>query len=411
MNKDHLPWGLSGRDEGYSHARQRSTLPLPWRELLIRCQHLLHDLQDMYGSAEDSGLPQDWFDHYQLACGLLETLSHAALVSNTQQPQASQNSVMDYAEKLTTELHRRQRQCRYEFQFIEKLTGWIEGLIDGSNRDLSLVRQIAYHLWNQYTDGTPTLNWLSVRWDHPAQGAASHGWNCARLLCWLLPMHEGLETPPVEILAAALVHEAGIAALPPTLLNKNQIWSSDEHALLLNHPVQAADAIRRLNDPDAESIADAVLMHHERLDGSGYPRHHKEELITPAARWLALVDTYATLITDRPQRPGMTPRAALITVLNEAQAGRLTTELATVLAQFSWGLPGSLVELSDGHVAEVISYDPELPLRPTIRILGSSFPSNSSVIDLRWAQRLHIVRSLPFQNARSRLLQPQRLTA
>ena len=80
--------------------------------------------------------------------------------------------------------------------------------------------------------------------------------------------------------------------------------------------------------------------HHERLDGSGYPRGLHGDALTPAARTLAAADVYAALTEPRPHRPPHSPAEAAVVLRGEVRAGRLDGDAAeAVLAAAGHRVP------------------------------------------------------------------------
>jgi len=130
------------------------------------------------------------------------------------------------------------------------------------------------------------------------------GWNDGRL--------QGLRM-------AAMVHDIGKISIPAEILTKPTQLSSGEWTLIREHPETGYSILRKI--PFTWPVAEAVRQHHERLDGSGYPRGLKGDAILPEARILAVADIVEAMTCHRPYRPGM----ALETVLEkiEKDAGTL----------------------------------------------------------------------------------------
>ena len=76
--------------------------------------------------------------------------------------------------------------------------------------------------------------------------------------------------------------------------------------------------------PDVPSaVVEAVLQHHEYLDGSGYPSGLRGEAISPLARMLTVCDIYGALVEQRSYKPAKPPAEALYVLISMAQAGKL----------------------------------------------------------------------------------------
>jgi len=116
---------------------------------------------------------------------------------------------------------------------------------------------------------------------------------------------------------ASLVHDVGKISIPAEILAKPTRLTPTEWALIREHP-ETGHAILK-DVPFRWPIAEAVLQHHERLDGSGYPRGLRGDEILPGARILAVADMVEAMACSRPYRPGLGLKVALKEI--ESQAG------------------------------------------------------------------------------------------
>lgn len=126
----------------------------------------------------------------------------------------------------------------------------------------------------------------------------------------LLAKVMGLSQQQVEqIRVAGLLHDVGTLSIPAELMNKEGSFTQDEREIIKQHPMLGAQLlkpIRALRD-----ICEILEHHHERWDGTGYPRGLSGEDIPLAARIIAIVDSYHAMISDRPYRPAMSPERAI----------------------------------------------------------------------------------------------------
>jgi diguanylate cyclase (GGDEF)-like protein/putative nucleotidyltransferase with HDIG domain len=106
------------------------------------------------------------------------------------------------------------------------------------------------------------------------------------------------------LLAGALLHDIGKLAVPEYILNKPGKLTEAEFAKMKIHPTVGGDILKRVNFP--YPVEDVVRYHHEKWDGSGYPRGLKGEAIPLVARIISVVDFYDATRCDRPYRKGMT---------------------------------------------------------------------------------------------------------
>ncbi len=108
---------------------------------------------------------------------------------------------------------------------------------------------------------------------------------------------------------ASLLHNIGTVSIPDTLLNKPAPLSKEEIRIIQAHPLLAQMLIK--GSAQLEAILPAILYHHERFDGKGYPNGLKGEEIPYLARILGVVESYHAMISIRPYRPKLTPAEAM----------------------------------------------------------------------------------------------------
>jgi HD-GYP domain-containing protein (c-di-GMP phosphodiesterase class II) len=106
----------------------------------------------------------------------------------------------------------------------------------------------------------------------------------------------------VMIRLAAMVHDVGKVGVPEALLNKPGRLTEAEFDQMKLHPVHGANILRHIHSPMLERILPGVLAHHERWDGSGYPRQLAGPEIPYLGRLLAVADVLDALSSGRPYR-------------------------------------------------------------------------------------------------------------
>src|SRR5262249_33224255 len=105
------------------------------------------------------------------------------------------------------------------------------------------------------------------------------------------------------LFAGALLHDIGKLAVPEYILNKPGKLTESEFAKMKIHPTVGGDILKRVNFP--YPVEDIVRYHHEKWDGSGYPKGLKGGQIPLVARIISVVDFYDATRCDRPYRKGM----------------------------------------------------------------------------------------------------------
>ena len=124
---------------------------------------------------------------------------------------------------------------------------------------------------------------------------------------------------------AAAIHDLGKIMVPAAILNRPGAMTEHELAIIQLHPQAAYDILKDIDFP--WPIAETVYQHHERLDGSGYPRGLKGDQIILEARILAVADTAEAISSFRPYRPSL----GIDRALTELQAHRGTRYDETIV--------------------------------------------------------------------------------
>ena len=129
-----------------------------------------------------------------------------------------------------------------------------------------------------------------------------HSVRCA-LLCAHLVREGGAPLHDMTMAAAAgLLHDIGMLHVDPELLASDQRLTGDARRPLYAHPIVASMQVERFHDYPRE-VSRAVLEHHERLDGSGYPRGVAASTMTPLGRVLSLAEVVTAMFDGDRQHP------------------------------------------------------------------------------------------------------------
>lgn len=158
--------------------------------------------------------------------------------------------------------------------------------------------------------------------------ARSHNLRVARL-CVHIGRRMSMSASELRVLArAGLMHDIGKLGIPASVLDKHSPLDESEWVLMRAHPEMGLTLLDRAGQSSREVLA--VLYHHERLDGSGYPYGLKAESIPIEARIVAVADTYDALTSDRPYRHACGQAEARRVLIEEA-GSRLDSRAVSAL--------------------------------------------------------------------------------
>jgi HD-GYP domain-containing protein (c-di-GMP phosphodiesterase class II) len=123
----------------------------------------------------------------------------------------------------------------------------------------------------------------------------------------------------------ALLHDVGKTEVPVDILKAPRRLTDEEFKIMKGHPLVGAQIIE-IRNKFGEPIAQAAREHHEKLDGSGYPRGTRK--ISTAGQILGIVDCYEALTNqDRPYRQAMKPIEALKLITEDVRAGKFSRDI------------------------------------------------------------------------------------
>jgi putative nucleotidyltransferase with HDIG domain len=162
--------------------------------------------------------------------------------------------------------------------------------LEASNEELQMAYQLTLEGW---------VRALDLR-DKETEGHTQRVTILTERLARMLGM---IGDDLIHITRGALLHDIGKMAIPDSILLKPGELTEEERALIKRHPVYAYEMLSPIEF--LRPALDIPYCHHEKWDGSGYPRGLKGEEIPFAARIFPVVDVYDALVSNRPYRKGL----------------------------------------------------------------------------------------------------------
>lgn len=198
----------------------------------------------------------------------------------------------------------------------------------------------------------------------------SYNWrhmiNCA-IFTAVFAKYLGYKEEAVQQLAmGALLHDLGQAKLPQGIISRPSKLTSSEMDIIKRHVAQGLGLVKG-EKGITPLILDMIVNHHERLDGSGYPRGITAEKLSRPARMMAIVDVYDALTADRPHQEGDEPINALRYLL--ANKELFDAELVQHFIKCLGVHPvGTIVKLTNERLALVLEGNKSNPIKPKVKL-------------------------------------------
>ncbi|WP_188149665.1 HD-GYP domain-containing protein [Teredinibacter waterburyi] len=179
----------------------------------------------------------------------------------------------------------------------------------------------------------------------------------------------GLDEPELQNLGlCGMLHDVGKMRVPEEIVNKPAALTAKEYRLMKAHTVHGRNLLLSTSGIYS-GVVDVAYSHHERIDGTGYPRKLPGHGISRFSRIIAIVDAYDAMTADRCYSHAKTSTEALKIIYNER--GKHFDETLALKFIETIGLypAGSLVELYSGEVGIVVEANPNLRHLPRIILL------------------------------------------
>jgi putative nucleotidyltransferase with HDIG domain len=262
------------------------------------------------------------------------------------------------------------RECQ---QLYENLNGqarrFFQSLRDNSssNESLDLLRTTVQKMISQSRNNTTSFRLLNQLKDQSPK-TYTHSVNLC-LLAVLFGTQQDYDYQQLLTLAkGALLHDIGKTEVPKEILNKDDKLTPDEQEIVQQHPQEGFKILRGMGCDD--TVKRIVREHHERPDGSGYPRGIRD--LDHFSLIVAVLDVYEALTAPQPYRESYNPVQAYDELRDEFSGMPEVLEIVSDLISVFGVYPvGSYVQLSNGDIAIVTKINKENPSNPIVKVIGA----------------------------------------
>ncbi len=199
-----------------------------------------------------------------------------------------------------------------------------------------------------------------------------------------------------ELAIGGLVHDIGKILVRDEVLNKPGKLTDDEFIHMKEHQTLSVPVLDSIVDLPKIS-RDVSVMHHEKLDGNGYPNGLKGDELTLIGRMSCIVDIYDALTAERVYKPALSPSEAFKIMIGLTPFHLDADLLKKFIRCIGFYPIGSVVELSNGRVGLVCQENPDDLMTPTVKLFYSSRTTSFrdvEYIDLKKRPDLKIVRGI-----------------
>ncbi|MGZ8241084.1 MAG: HD-GYP domain-containing protein [Methylobacter sp.] len=247
------------------------------------------------------------------------------------------------------------------------VTDLMEKIAKGGDIDSKLAREAVASCINSVLHSPDAMLWMT-QLKNRDKYTAQHSLNVC-ILSIVLGRHLNLsEIALHNVGLCGMMHDMGKMLIPLEILNKPGKLDPDEMQIMQAHTTLGYELLKSSQDMYPGAI-DVALIHHERLDGKGYPRQIPPGSISYFAKIVSIVDIYDAITSDRVYQKGRTHLEAT-NILTNISGSQLDPMLVIKFIE-SLGVypPGCIVAMTNGSIGIVVEVNEKIKLRPKIILL------------------------------------------
>lgn len=190
-----------------------------------------------------------------------------------------------------------------------------------------------------------------------------------------------------------LFHDLGLSEIPSTILNNPGRLTKAEKEFREQHCQYGLNIGKKAGLP--QQVLNIIMQHHERFDGSGYPKRLKGDEIDPLARIISIANDYDNLCNPFSPANALTPHEALAHMFAQNKSAYDPRLLQAFIRFMGVYPPGTIVGLSNDTIGLVIEINAARPLKPAVIIYDPVIPKTEAMIlDLEHEEDVNISRAI-----------------
>ncbi|WHH61505.1 HD-GYP domain-containing protein [Petroclostridium sp. X23] len=251
-------------------------------------------------------------------------------------------------------------------QKTQQIKMLLEDLANGKDMDSEKVNDITDFMYSKVTSSYDVVQLMS-RIKSIGDMTYTHSMNVSMYSMLIGKWLGYSEKETKELMVAGVLHDIGKTKIPLEILRKNEPLTSEEAAIFKKHAAYGYEISKTIPNISGD-VRQAILMHHEREDGSGYPLGVKGDKINAFAKIISLADAYDSLMCQRKGKRFNTPFEAIEEFNKQGLIYFDPKILMTFLARISNYYIGTKVKMSTGVIGEIVSILPQSISKPIVKI-------------------------------------------
>ncbi|WP_077338213.1 HD-GYP domain-containing protein [Pseudocolwellia agarivorans] len=275
-------------------------------------------------------------------------------------PRPASKKTLHKQKSVAEEFH---QSCKIYDNATETIKDLFNDINTNKKINITAINQLAEEITNSIIRNEYAISILTrirdkstYQWEHAV--------NSAILMCGFVLFLGLKKEVATQIAIGALLHDVGVAKIPKTILDKKGKLTPNEQKLTRKH-LTWGHKICHSQGLSNKITTDMMINHHERLDGSGYPRGLDASKLSRLARITAIVDVYDAMTGSKYYKQGVQPINALRYLMSKNE--QFDRVLVQQFIKYMGVHPvGSVVKLSNETLAVIVKGNRKSPLQPSV---------------------------------------------